>query len=1140
MSLQLILGSSGAGKSHKLYEEIIKNSFLDDRRNHLVIVPEQFTLQTQRDIVDFHPRKAIMNIDVLSFGRFAFRIFDEIGSKALPILDDTGKNMVLRKVLDDNKEELVLFNRNIKNPGFINELKSILSEFYQYGIKTDNIKEMIKISQNRPLLKAKLKDITKVYEAFSEFIDNKYLTAEEILEVLYNIIDDTKWARNSYIYFDGFTGFTPIQFKIMEKLLQLGNKIHITLTIDDREDLGFTNNKSFYQTNLFGISLVTINKLKEICDKLQVEFKEVIYPSTYNNRVYRFKNSLPLASLEKNIFRYPYEVYEDEQEDIILNEFRDYSSEISFVAAQIKKLIREKSYRYKDIAIITGDIDSYATIVANVFEENNIPYFIDHKREVLSNPFVEILRAILNMVINNFDYESVFRYLRTGLTSLNIDEIDILENYVIAKGIRGYKAYNENFTRTYKSREKLNMEEINNIREKFIEEISLIYNELKEKNTLVKDYVTSLYEHGIRLDIEEKLYNQSEEFLQDGLPIYSKEYRQIYDIVINLYEQMILLLGDEHVDIKEFSHILEAGLTEAKVGVIPPGVDEIVIGDMKRTRLRDIKALFFIGLNDGIVPSINMNGGLLSDLDRQLLLNNDFELSPSIKEEAFIDQFYIYLNMTKPKEKLYLSYYNLNEDGKSIRPSYLVNKILLLFKKLIITKEKEDDIDIVLNNKGIAYLTNILRDYPNTKLTDLWKEIYIYYLQNEDIKRKATNLIKAKFHRNMEHNINKDVATLLYGRELVSSVTRLESYEACSFAHFLNYGLELREREEYTIAMPDIGNIFHNAIDNFSKALDESDYTWHSIPDDVRDEMAEQVVVKSIEDYENSFIKSSKRNEYLIERIKRITIRTLWALCNQIKQGSFIPYAYEKGINYFLDNNDILLKGRIDRLDIYEDENNMFLRIIDYKSGKISFDYEEIYYGLQQQLSIYLKGALDILSKEHPEKNIIPAGIFYYGIDDPIVDKTEDYLNNIYKKLKLDGLVNSDKEVIISMDSKLGNKDGELIPSMKSDIIPVAINKDMTLGKVSKVASKKEIEALLDYVENRLEDGSKEILNGVVKINPYQLKNKKACDYCPFKSVCGFDLRLPEHNYRKLGNVSMEDIKKEIFGLEDGDKNEVD
>jgi ATP-dependent helicase/nuclease subunit B len=1129
MSLQLFLGSAGSGKSYQLYREVIELSKNEPDTNFLVIVPEQFTLQTQKDIVTMHPEHGVMNVDILSFLRFAYRIFDEVGGNECPVLEDTGKSMVLRKVVAEKRKDLILFGANVKKPGFINELKSLLSEFYQYNIQADDFLKMQEISEKKPLLKAKLTDLYTIYEGFRTFMKERYITAEEILVVLNEVIDRSEWLKGTVICLDGFTGFTPCQYQLLLKMMKYAKKVMVTVTITSEEAL----NNEISEHQLFGLSKKTIQKLH----KIALEAGTTIDPPVLANQrcdckvPYRFINSPALAALEHNLFRYPYETYEKKQEDVTIHATKDANAEVAFVTREIKRLVREEGYRYQDIAVVSGDIETYGRIAKRSFTLSGIPCFIDYKKDILNNPFVELLRSAITIVSEDFSYEGVFRYLRTGLTDISVEDIDLLENYVLATGIRGSKRYKEPFTRLYRSRETVPLERINDVRAKLVEEIGPLHEVLKDKEKTLRDYTAALYELGMRLRIEQKLEEYSIRFHEDNLLLIAKEFEQVYRIVMELYDQMVLLLGAEHCSLKEFGEILDTGLVEVKVGLIPPGVDEIVIGDTERTRLKDIKVLFFLGVNEGVIPKAIGSGGILSDIERELLINNEIELAPTKRQLAFTEQFYIYLNMTKPKKRLYITYHKLNEEGKSVNPSFLIGKLKQLFPPIKIMDEDEsiEDADHILRDDGLTYLSEGLRGYHQKEPTDLWKELFLYYRSGEETNRILEKLVQGAFYINKEKGISKEAARLLYGLELKGSVTRLERYASCAFAHFMIYGLSLEERREYKLAIPDIGNIFHNAIDHFSKRLDGGEYTWHTIPDEVREEWAIQSVEHAVEEYENSFLKSSKRNEYLITRMERITVRTLWALCNQIKQGAFEPAGYEMPF-YHIPDSTLTLQGRIDRLDLYEDEDKVYVRVIDYKSGSTFFDISSVYYGLQQQLSVYLSAAMDYLGKRYQGKEIVPSGIFYYHIDDPIVAKSEQAEEDIYKNLRMNGLVNENSKVLALMDTNLAGPDGTLRASVKSDIIPIETNKDGALTKRSSAAKEKQMKAMVQYVNNKLVEDSRQILEGDTKLNPYRSGDQVACEYCEYKSACGFDSRLPGHGYRNLAKKSAEEIKAEIWG----------
>jgi len=848
-----------------------------------------------------------------------------------------------------------------------------------------------------------------------------------------------------------------------------------------------------------------------------------------------------LAALERNIFRYPNVSYDKEQDSIRIHAARDGKKEIGYVIREIKHLIRTEDYRYQDIALITGEIEGYGRIAEQEFEKAGIPCFIDRKKDILSNPFVEFIRSLLDIAKNDFSYESVFRYLRCGMGSIDREEADILENYVIALGVRGRKRWNTQWTRTYRGQKEGELNRINELRKQLCEELMPLYEVLSDRSKNVTEYTAALYEFGVKMDAAGKLESYRMNFEEQNMLSTAKEYQQIYGIVIELYEKLVELLGEEKLSLKEYTEVLEAGLAEAKVGLIPPGLDQVVIGDIERTRLKDIKALFFVGVNDGIIPKSNTGGGILSDLEREMLAEHEIEMAPTKRQAAYTEQFYLYLNMTKPQEKLYVTFSKVSEDGKALRPSYLIGVLQKLFSKLAIEEDEESSEEleqIISNDRGLEYLIDGLRRFPYEDVSDTWKELFRYYNSREEYKQTIHNLIDAVFYVNTDMGLSKGIAKELYGSDLMGSVTRFEQFAACAFAHYISFGLELRERQEYRLAVPDMGNIFHNAIEGFSRKLASSEYNWHNIPDDIRDAWSEECVREAAEGYGNAILTSSKRLEYIIKRVERITKRTLWALCQQIKKGDFEPAAFEL---FFSDRNQlnsltldlsgeerIRLQGRIDRLDIYEEKDKLMVKVIDYKSGNTTFDLLSVYYGLQLQLAIYLNAAMELLERENPDKEVIPGAILYYNIDDPIVEKSDYVEASILKELKMNGIVNSNTEVVKHLDHSFKSEDGGIMPSVKSDTIPVESNKEGSFTKRSSVAEIAQLKSMEDFVKKTVSQFGRKILDGDTGIKPYRMGKRTACDYCPYNSICGFDIRIEGTSYRNLHSLSREDIWEEM------------
>lgn len=1136
MPLQLILASSGAGKSYRLYHEIIKKSIENKDTNYIAIVPEQFTMQTQKDIVSMHPNKGVMNIDIVSFQRLAYRIFDELGVSQVPVLDDTGKSLILRKVVEDKKNELGIYKKKIKLAGFITELKSMVSELYQYGIHQDEINHMLALSQKKPILHAKLKDIGLIQKGFKDYIDKKYITAEEILEVLCRLVADSEIIKNSVIFLDGFTGFTPIQYKLLGLLMQHSKMVIVTITIDGEENPYHSKGEQ----ELFHLSKTTIQQLAMIAKEYGVAKSEDII---IEDKVpWRFKDAKALGILEKNLFRYPYSPYEENQDSIEIHVAKNPMEEAEYTAREILKLVREKGYRFKDIAVVTGDMERYIDVLRQSFSENNIPYFMDHKSNIMGNPFIEFIRAALNVIEEDFSYESVFRYLRSGMTKMEREEIDYLENYCIALGIRGNKRWQSKWVRSHIKGEALDLDRINGLREAVIIPLLPLRENLKDKSLTVKDHMVELHSFIRSYDIQGQLASYEEYFMKTGKLDLAKEYKQTYSLVMELFDKLVSLLGDEVITSKELALILDSGFEEIKVGIIPPSIDQVLIGDTTRTRLKDVKSLFFIGVNDGIIPQSNGGKGLLSQLERNHLSDHKIVLAPTVKQNAYIQKFYLYLNMTKPSNHLFISYSKMTGEGSMLRPSYLISTIKKIFPKIKLIDE-EDRIEssyMTTPQNVLSYWVQGLSDYGEKTMSNHWKELFSWYLNHEDWKGRIDQLIEAAFYGNKESGIGKLAASSLYGPSPLNSVTRLEKYAACGFAHFMAYGLGLEERQEYAIASMDLGNIFHSSIERFSKKLKEKGIDWRNLEEEKRKTLVKESVSEVTTDYGNMVLQSSARNAYFINRLERITDRTVWALSEQIKKGDFNPTNYEvafselddlEALTIPLSDGEVMrLKGRIDRMDLYEDDKKVYVKIIDYKSGGTKFDLSSVYYGLQLQLLVYMEAALETVRKKKPEKIVIPAGIFYYNIKDPVINKEDvnkegEIESQILAGLKMNGLVNSDREVISLIDKTI---------EKKSDIIPVAYTKDGELTKNSSAVSKEQMDLLKTYIQNKIKTMGEEILDGSTKINPYEKGNYTACDYCPYKVVCRFDEKCPGYKYRRLKNMEADVIWDKI--REEGDE----
>lgn len=1107
MPLKFVFGPSGSGKSSYLYQHVIQESMKYPERNYIVLVPEQFTMQTQKDLVMMHERKGIMNIDVLSFARLAYRVFEETGGGGLPVLDDEGKNLILRKIAGDYESELKMLGGHMKKQGYISEVKSVISEFTQYDIGEDEIERVMESAGESSRLYYKLADIRLLYRGFTDYLREKYITKEELLDVLSREVEKSERLKNSTVVLDGFTGFTPVQDRLLGELMRHCREVIVTVTMDRRE------NPYVYEHpyQLFALSKQMVTSLLQIAKQNKIPVEESV--ELYDHVPWRFKEQEALAFLEKHLFRYGAGAYEKEQEQVKLHLAKNPREEAYAVAEQVRRMMREDGYRLRDIGVIVSDMDVYADHLKQAFIKYDIPFFMDHKRSILLNSFVEYIRSVLHMAEQSFSYESVFRFLRTNLAGFTYEEIDELENYVIGLGIKGYKHWQEKWTRKLKGMAQEDLDKMNHYRRQLVEKVDGLIYVLRQRRKTVADITRAIYEFMVQENLQVRLAEQEELFKAKGELALAREYAQIYRIVIELFDKFVELLGDEEVSLSEYCKLLDAGLEEARVGVIPPEVDQVVIGDMQRTRLKDIKALLFAGANDVYLPGALLRTGLLSELDREKFAREKLTLSAGGKEKAYVQKFYLYLNLTKPSEKLDIYYSKVSADGKSVRPSYLIQELQKLFPKLKVRDEerylKEQEL-----TENIGFDRMIREFVQKRHETDgAWCELYSWYKKNPKWQEKVERFLEAGYYRKPLDALTEEAAKRLYGEEFETSITRMERFAVCAFSHFLTYGLGLREREEYDFQAADLGNVCHRALERFSYKVERETGDWLKLTEEQRNQYVEESVEEAIADYGNSILYSSSRNAYLIVRMKRMLEKTVWALTKQLAAGDFKPSAYEMRF----------ANGKIDRVDTCEDGDCIYVKVIDYKTGSKSFDVTALYHGLQLQLMVYMDAALQLEQKKHPEKEILPAGVFYYRIQDPLIDRPKEgeERESILKELKPDGMISLEKEVLEHLDHCMVGE---------SSVIPVKYNKNGSLSKSSKAASAQDFYFMMKYAVNKVEEIRQKILSGDVKVNPYRRGTETSCDYCSYRQICGFDTKMEGYRYREIDAMSVDKVIQTIKG----------
>lgn len=1135
MGLKFYMGGSGAGKSYGLYQDVIEMSLENPKTQYLIIVPDQFTMQTQKEVVGMHPHKGIMNIDVLSFGRLSHRVFEEVGGNDKPALEDTGKSLVLRRVAGALEHDMQAIGSHLKKIGYIHEVKSSLSEFMQYGIGLQELDEIIDLAEKKGALQYKLKDLRVLYEGFLGYIRERFITTEESLTILKNVLEKSRLIQNSVVVFDGFTGFTPVQNALIQRIMELAGEVIITVVLDGEEDPYHMDGEQ----KLFHLSKRTINTLEHLAEQAGVpRRKDVLLKG---KPVKRFENQPGLAHLEQNLFRFGSgREFLEEQGAIAVYELLNPKEEVRFIGSRILQLVRENGWRYQDIAVVTGDLPGYAHFVKHEFAAFGIPCFIDQTKGIILNPFIEYIRSGLAVIGQNFSYEAIFHFLRSGLLPIERDRLDHVENYVLGLGIRGKRMWRTKWlrkTREMGANAQEELDSLNRVRETIME----LFKPLFVKKKTAGELAAQVYEFIAGAKLQQKLADYERYFTGLGDFASAKEYSQIYRLVCELLEQIVELLGEEEMDLKEFVQILDAGFGEIQVGSIPQNVDQVVVGDIERTRLKEIKVLFFMGINDGNIPKSGGSGGLLSDIDREFLLDMEIELAPTPRQQMYIQRLYLYMNMTKPTEQLYLSYALVNGEGKSQRPAYLIGEVIKLFPALQVCAPVADKLAdaIAVPGEGLDCLARGLREYTSGLTSPGGEEelaaLFHWYDSSEAFHQEAANLLKAAFHRYEDNPISRAAASALYGPFQHNSVSRLEKYAACAYAHFLQYGLELRERDIYGFENVDMGNVFHGVLEKFALKLEEAHFTWMNFPPETGRRLVSLALEEYAAGYGETVLFDSARNEYLIAKMERILNRTVETLQYQLKKGIFEPSDYELPFTMEeeLDGAQMQVRGRIDRVDLCSEGDKVYVKVMDYKSGSRTFDVTGLYYGLQLQLMTYLNAAVELTEKKYPGKSVIPAAVLYYHVADPWVDRegeqmsSEEINRRLREELRTTGLINADSQVTQKLDASL---------SSKSDVVPLEYKKDGSFTAASSVIPQEELRMLSQYARNKMKEFGNAVLEGRIPVNPYEMGSQSSCTYCNYHGVCGYDKRIPGYSKRNLDmdkETALEKIKEQMRGDQD-------
>ena len=750
-----------------------------------------------------------------------------------------------------------------------------------------------------------------------------------------------------------------------------------------------------------------------------------------------------------------------------------------------------------------------------------------------------------------YSYETMFRYLKSGLIGVNEEDISLLENYVLQNGIKGKKWFEEKWE--YKVNPNYLAEEsefdleqkkrINATRDKVLEPIIKLQDKLKKQHKTVREICSYVYEFLLDINIEETLENLINNFTEKGDLEIADEYSQVWQIVVDILDQMVELMGDEKISLDKFMKVISLGFDEYELGLVPPSLDQVLVSSVDRMKNPNTKHLYLIGTTDGIFPLISKESGLLSDKDREVIGEKGLEVDIDSKTKTYEEQFLVYKALTYTSEKLTISYPISDHEGKTLRPSIIVSRLKKIFPNINMTsyvvKELDESSQVALNNVTVKAptfneLINAIKEFEiRGVINPVYLDLYKYFLNDEEYKNKLEKVVSGLSYTNQVEKVESDKIKQLYENKNLS-ISKLERYAQCPFSYFIQYGLKAQERKEYSFTAPDLGSFVHKILDIFSKSLNKDKLNWHEIDENYITSRVSLIVDEMISKIPGFILNSSERYKYLSYRLKKMLTSAINIISMQIKQGNFEPVDYEVSFNkngkyppikiVLNDGEEVTLVGQIDRIDALEKHDEKYIRIVDYKSGDKSINLTEVYHGLQLQLLVYLDAIIE--SDRHKKSHLKPAAILYNRIDNPIIRSNEDQNDSVIneevlKKLRMSGLVLKDSEIIGEMDLAL--KEGERKTSL---VIPANFDKNGNIGRNTKGATEGEFEILRKYVKHEVKELCERMVGGDISIIPCKDKNGTSCDFCSYSPICQFDVSIRGNTYTLINDKKDEEVIK--------------
>ncbi len=1065
--LKIITGREGCGKTRRIMDEISKGS------RSVLIVPEQYSHDAERLLCSLGGDDISMRAEVLSFTRLANRVFSEVGGLAVQYLDDCGRLLAMDLAIRHASPVLKVFGAVSSWPDHLENMLSMIDELQNYGVSSEKLQ--LAAEQTEGMLSAKLDELAIISDAYDAVTKNGRADPTHRLTMLADKICD--WAGGRRFYIDCFTDFTKLESDVVDQLIRFGDSVTVCMTCDDDE--------------IYDLQRETIRRLKSMADGHGVKCTvEKLPPAS--------KPKAELQWLDMGLFDYEVEPYDGDCPAIELAVSSSIVDECEWAAAQCRRLAATDNARWQDISIAVSDMDQYRLLLQRTFERFQVPFYLSHKEDIVRKPAISVVCAALDSVAGGYEYDDVFSFLKSGYSLLSSDECDALENYVISWNIHGsmwksdWSFDPQGYGREATEESTAELIRINQLRCLAVEPLARLEQRLNSAENC-EEMVSGLYELMLTIDIPGKLQSRQKELIEQGRDREAEECSSLWDVLVNILEQASSMTGSERITVLDFSKLFRLAASTGDIGTIPVYYDAVTICETARMRFRATRYLIVLGANDSLMPSTPSISGVISEDERQQLIDLGIELAPAANEQIMRQFGTLHSCLLSPSEKLMVSYPEFANDGSELRPSIVVQRIRTLFPQLKIIRTGQDD---RLWSEQTAFEAAFSDE--STGLLD-WIQ------SSEDLRSRYNAVRDAAGMKPV--SLSQLSSEMLYGRKIRLSATRIDKFNSCKFSYFMEYGLKASARKQMEFAAPEYGTFVHYVLEGICTFVRDrggfKSFDKRLLPK-VVDELTEKYVTTQMA---GGLDNKSQRFRYLFARLQKNVRSVVDNVYDELACSDFVPLDFELAFNersqlgpveIYENGKTSSVVGFVDRVDGYVKDDRLYLRVVDYKTGKKSFDFTDIRYGMGLQMLIYLF-ALGSSGEEYYGKKIVPAGVIYMPARDELIKTSRTVTDQELQALRdsaltRSGLLIDDPEILQAMEN---HEDS-------FRFLPVKLKKDGQLSRDS-IASSEQLGKLARYIDKTLRQLTAELSGGQIQPDPYKTGDSYPCKYCDYADVCGHD-----------------------------------